>query len=147
MSGRSPVRATEDERSALRQLARSRRRGEADRARAILHTLAGQRAEDIAGSLGANVSTVREWRGLYARGGVDALRYRPPSGGRPGTVGQRALALAQEILAEDERHDQHWTLPRLCAEIERRGNVRVSEGWLSVLLRKRDTAGAGRAIR
>ena len=62
-------------------------------------------------------------------------------------MGQRALALAQEILAEDEGHDQHWTLPRLCAEIERRGRVRVSEGWLSVLLRKQDTAGAGRATR
>ena len=145
MPGRSPVHATDAERRALRQLARSSRRGEADRARAILHTLDGQWAEDIARSLGANVSTVREWRGLYARGGVNALRYRPASGGRPGTVGQRALALAQEILAEDEGHDQHWTLPRLCAEIERRGGVRVSEGWLSVLLRKTAIAGAGRA--
>ena len=94
MSGRSPVQATEAERRALRQLARSSRRGEADRARAILHTLEGQRAEDIAHSLGANVSTVGEWRGLYVRGGVAALRYRPPSGGRPGTAGQRALTLA-----------------------------------------------------
>jgi len=128
-------------------LARSSRRGEADRARAILRTLEGHRAEDIAASLGANVSTVREWRGLYARGGVEALRYRPASGGRPGRVGRQALALAQAILAEDTEHDRHWTLPRLCAEIERQGAVRVSPGWLSVLLRKRDTGGAGRAIR
>jgi transposase len=145
MSGRSRVQATEAERQVLRQLARSSRRGEADRARAILHTLEGQRAEDIARSLGANVSTVREWRGLYLRGGVAALRYRPPSGGRPGTVGQQALAVAKEVLAEDAAHDRHWTLPRLCAEIERRGGVRLSEGWLSVLLRKRATGGAGRA--
>src|SRR3712207_1926093 len=147
MPGRSPVHATDAERRALRQLARSSRRGEADRARAILHTLDGQRAEDIARALGTNVSTVREWRGLYARGGVEALRYRPASGGRRGTVGQQALALARGILAADETHDQHWTLPRLCAEVERRGGVRVSTGWLSVLLRKRDTAGAGRATR
>jgi len=147
MSGRSPIQATEAERRALRQLARSSRRGEADRARAILHTLEGQRAEDIAHSLGANISTVREWRGLYGRGGGAALRFRSPSGGRPGTTGQRALTLAKEILAEDEAHDQHWTLPRLCAEIERRGGVRVSEGWLSVLLRKTATAGDGRATR
>jgi len=112
-----------------------------------LHTLEGQRAEDIAHSLGANVSTVREWRGLYARGGVAALRYRARSGGRPGTTGQRALTLAKDILAEDQAHDQHWTLPRLCAEIERRGGVQVSEGWLSVLLRKTATDGVGRATR
>src|SRR3712207_8066124 len=100
MSGRSRVQATEAERQVLRQLARSSRRGEADRARAILHTLEGQRAEDIARSLGANVSTVREWRGLHARGGVAALHYRPASGGRPGTAGRRARALARDILAE-----------------------------------------------
>src|SRR3712207_2316530 len=105
MSGRSPIRATDEERSALRRLARSSQRGEADRARAILHTLAGQWAAEIAGSLGVNVSTVREWRGLYARGGLAALRYRPPSGGRPGPVGQHALALAKEVLAEDAAHD------------------------------------------
>ena len=147
MSGRSPVQATEAERCALRQLARSSRRGEADRARAILHTLEGQRAEDIARSLGVNISTVREWRGLYARGGIAVLRSRARSGGRPGTTGQRALTLAKDILAEDEAHDRHWTLPRLCDEIERRGGVRVSEGWLSVLLRKKDTAGVGRVTR
>src|SRR5512147_3276409 len=105
MSGRSPVQATEAERCALRHLARSSQRGEADRARAILHTLEGWRAEDIARSLGAHVSTVREWRGLYVRGGAAALRYRAPSGGRPGTAGQQALAIAHEILAEDEAHD------------------------------------------
>jgi transposase len=74
-----------------------------------------------------------------------ALRYRAPSGGRPGTAGQQALAIAHAILAEDEAHDRHWTLPRLCTEIARRGSVQVSASWLSVLLRKTATAGAGRA--
>ncbi len=147
MSGRSPAHATEVERLALRQLTRSSRRGEADRARAILQTLDGQRADAIASVLGAHVSTVREWRGLYARGGVEALRHRPASGGRPGAVGRQALAHARTILAEDTEHDRQWTLPRLCLEIERRGGVPVSPGWLSMLLRKRDTAGGGRAIR
>ncbi len=62
-------------------------------------------------------------------------------------MGQRALTIAQEILAEDGAHDRHWTLPRLCAEIERRDGVRVSAGWLSVLLRKRGSAGVGHATR
>lgn len=147
MTMRSPVQASEEDRAALRRLARSARRGEADRARAILLTLDGQRAEDIARCLGAHVSTVHEWRGLYAEGGTAALRYRPTSGGRPGTTGRQALACAQAILTEDAAHDRHWTLPRLCAEIVRRDGVRVSPGWLLVLLRKQATAGAGRATR
>jgi transposase len=147
MGGRSPIRANEEEQCALRGLARSAQRGEADRARAILLTLEGLRAEDIAHGLSVNVSTVREWRGLYARGGVDALRYLPRSGGRPGTAGRQALSVAKEILAEDVSHDGHWTLPRLCAEIERRGGGRVSQPWLSVLLRKKDIAGGARATR
>ena len=128
-------------------MARSALRGEADRARAILLTLDGMRAEDIAHVLSVNVSTVREWRGLYVRGGLAALAYLPRSGGRPGTAGQRALAVAQAILAEDGNHDGHWTLPRLRAEIEHRGGGRISEPWLSVLLRKKDTAGAARVTR
>ena len=41
MAGQSPVTADEDQRSALIALSRSRDRGEADRARAILLTLSG----------------------------------------------------------------------------------------------------------
>ena len=76
MPGRSKVTTDEEGRSALRALARSARRSEADRARAILLTLAGQRAAEIAAGLGVHVSTVREWRGLFARGGVAALQHR-----------------------------------------------------------------------
>ena len=76
MPGRSTIIADEDERAALRVLARSARRSEADRARAILLTLAGQRAAGIATSLGLHLSTVREWRGLFRRGGIAAWRHR-----------------------------------------------------------------------
>jgi transposase len=74
MPGRSPITADEAGRSALRTLARSARRGEADRARAILMTLAGQRSAAIAASLGVQASTVREWRGLFRR--CDRVRQR-----------------------------------------------------------------------
>ena len=73
MAGRSKITADEDERSALRMLARSGHRAEADHARAILLTLEGRQAAVIAAALGVHVSTVREWRGLFARGGVAAL--------------------------------------------------------------------------
>jgi transposase len=146
MAGRSKITADEDERAALRLLARSSHRAEADHARAILLTLEGQPAAAIAAALGVHVSTVREWRGLFAQGGVTALERRKPPG-RPNRVGTVAAALAEAILHEDTRHDSGWTLPRLRAEIERRGGPAISDGWLSVQLRQRGSAGAGHGTR
>jgi transposase len=151
MVGRSKITADDDERAALRGLARSGHRVEADHARAILLTLAGRDAGAIAAALGVHVSTVREWRGLFTRGGTAALRRRKPPGrkppGRPNRVGSVAAALAEAILREDTRHDGGWTLPRLRAEIERRGGPAISDGWLSVQLRQRGSAGAGPGTR
>ena len=146
MPGRSKVTADEEGRSARRALARSARRSEADRARAILLTLAGQRAAEIAAGLGVHVSTVREWRGLFARGGVAAFRHRKPPG-RPNRVGRAAAALAAVILAEDVHHDRGWTLPRLRAEIRRRGGPTIGNVWLSVQLRRKTSPGAGHGTR
>ncbi len=147
MVGRSKITADDDERAALRGLARSGHRVEADHARAILLTLAGRDARAIAAALGVHVSTVREWRGLFTRGGTAALRRRKPPG-RPNRVGSVAAALAEAILREDTRHDGGWTLPRLRAEIERRGGgPAISDGWLSVQLRQRGSAGAGPGTR
>jgi transposase len=142
MPGRSKITANEPERAELRALARSSHRGEADRARAILLTLAGRRAADIAAGLGVHVSTVREWRGAFSRGRVAALRRRKPPG-RPGRVGSEAAVLARAILAEDTRHDGGWTLPRLRAEIRRRGGPAISDGWLSAQLRQRGSPADG----
>lgn len=146
MPGRSRITANAEERAALRLLARSSHRSEADHARAILLTLEGRRAADIAAALGVHVSTVREWRGLFAKGGVAALRHRKPPG-RPSWIGTAAASLAEAILDEDERHDGGWTLPRLKAEIERRGGPAISDGWLSAQLRRKATPGAGQGIR
>jgi hypothetical protein len=63
MPGKSTLTADAAEQAGLRALSKSEHRGEADRARAILLTLAGQRAETIAGALGVHVSTVHNWRG------------------------------------------------------------------------------------
>lgn len=146
MARRSTITADEAERIELRALARSAHRGEADRARAVLMTLDGRPAADIAGALGVHVSTVRGWRGLFARGRITALRRRQPPG-RPAVVGRRAADLAAAILAEDERHDGGWTLPRLRTEIRRRGGPAISAAWLSRQLRKRGLPGAGPATR
>jgi transposase len=146
MPGRSKITADAEERTLLRLLARSSLRSEADRARAILLTLEGRLAAEIAAALGVHVSTVREWRGLFAKGGVAALKHRKPPG-RPSRIGSVAAALAEAILGEDERHDGGWTLPRLKAAIERCGGPAISDGWLSAQLRRKATPGAGQGIR
>ena len=77
MPGKSTLTADAAERAALRDLSKSEHRGEADRARAILLTLEGRDAGEIAAVLGVHVSTVRNWRGYFAHGQVEGLRRRP----------------------------------------------------------------------
>jgi transposase len=91
-----------------------------------------------------HVSTVRNWRGYFAHGGVAGLRQRPRLGGQS-VVGLHAGAIAATILTEDTRHDGGWTLGRLCAEIARRGGPAISPRWLSHQLRQRGLPGGGHA--
>src|SRR3954471_2080739 len=111
-----------------------------------LLTLEGRKAEEIAAVLGVHVSTVRNWRGYFAHGGGAGLRRRPRPG-QQAKIGPHAGAIAAAILDEDARHDGGWTLPRLCAEIARRGGPAISLRWLSHQLRQRGLPGGGRATR
>src|ERR687884_854349 len=90
MPGKSGLTADAAERAALRALSKSEQRGEADRARAILLTLAGRKAEEIAAVLGVHVSTVRNWRGFFAHGGGGGAGEAPPAGeqGKKGAPGR-----------------------------------------------------------
>ena len=144
MPGKSKLTADAAERAALRGLSKSEQRGEADRARAILLTLEGRKAEAIAAVLGVHISTVRNWRGYFLHGGVAGLRRRPRPG-QQAKIGPHAGAIAAAILDEDTRHDGGWTLVRLCAEIARRGGPTISPRWLSHQLRQRGLPGGGRA--
>src|SRR4051794_41814384 len=80
MPGKSKLTADGAERAVLRDLSKSEHRGEADRARAILLTLEGRRAGEIAAVLGVHISTVRNWRGYFAHGGGAGARGRPRAG-------------------------------------------------------------------
>ena len=147
MAGRSPVVADEQQKRALAELGRSQDRGEADRARAILLTLAGRTGGRIAEAFGVREDTVRLWRGASMAGGVEALRTRVPPGPAP-TKAERALEVAEELLAAPVADRPNWTLPRLAGEIERRAGLRISRSRLSVVLRKKGrSAGGGPATR
>ena len=73
MAGTSPITASDEQRAALAALAGSRDRGEADRARAVLLTLAGWTSPKIAEAFGVREDTVRLWRSDFTAGGVAAL--------------------------------------------------------------------------
>jgi transposase len=145
MAGRSPVVASTEQRCELEALSRSRDRSEADRARAILLTLAGWTSLQIAEAFGVREDTVRLWRSAFMEGGVAALRKSVAPGPAP-VKAACALAVAEEVLSGPVADRPNWTLPRLADEIEKRSGVRISRSRLSVVLRQRGiSAGAGRA--
>ena len=110
MSDRSSLVASSEQQAALRELAGSAVRGEADRARAVLLTLAGWTGE----AFGVGEDTVRCWRHWFAQGGVDALRATLAPG-PAAEWGKRALACARELMAAPVQDRPDWTLLRLRA--------------------------------
>jgi len=74
MAGKSPLKASAEQRLGLEALAASRDRGEADRARAVLLTLAGWTSRCIAAAFAVREDTVRLWRSDFMRGGLEALK-------------------------------------------------------------------------
>src|SRR5271166_5252641 len=83
MAGKSPLTATDEQRAGLEALAGSHDRGEADRARAVLLTLAGWTSPQIAEAFGVREDTVRFWRSEFAGGGVEALKASVAPGPAP----------------------------------------------------------------
>ena len=84
MAGKSPARASDQQRAALEVLAVSRNGGEADRARAILLTLDGWTSARIAEVFRVREDTVRFWRGDFARGElVEAIKASVYAGPPP----------------------------------------------------------------
>ncbi len=147
MVGKSPVAATEEQRRARMALRRSRDRGEADRARAILLTLSGWTSGQIAEAFGVREDTVRVWRSAFITGGIEALKKSAAPGPAP-VKAERALAVAEEVLSGPVADRPNWTLPRLADEIERRAGLRISSSRLSVVLRQRGhSVGDGPATR
>jgi len=143
MAGRPRVVSSSEQLVALQELARSERRDEADRARAIVLSLNGWTSGQIARAFGVTPDSVRRWRSWFAEDGVDGLR----AGERPGrepVKSDAASAVAAAVLAEPVADRPNWTLPRLQAEIARQSEVLISKSQLSKTLKKTATDGAGR---
>src|SRR5258708_38533863 len=146
MGGKSPVAASEDQRVALAALAGSRDRGEADRARAVLLTLAGWTSPRIAEAFGVREDTVRLWRSDFINGGVAALKASVAPGPAP-VKSEAALRVITPLLEEPVADRRNWTIPRRRAEVEAREGVRISPSQLSKALRKKSSVGGGHGTR
>ena len=147
MAGKSPVKASEQQRTALEALAASRERGEADRARAVLLTLNGWTSARIAEAFGVREDTVRLWRSDFMRGGIEALKASVAPGPLPLKT-EAALRVITPLLEAPVANRPNWTIPRLMAEIEAREGVRIGRSQLSKALRKKGaSAGAGPGTR
>jgi transposase len=143
--GRRCVLATDGARRAeLERLSRSAGRGEADRARAVLWSLAGETSAAIAARLGVRPEQVRRWRASFRSGGAAALRSRPRPGRTP-RKREAALAVAREVLEGSATDRPPWTLARLAREVAARTGETISSGHLSIVLRKGAIVGADRA--
>src|ERR1700751_4554281 len=125
MAGKSPIVAEAGRRQPLVGLSRSHDRGEADRARAMLLTLAGWTSRRIAEAFGVREDTVRLWRSLFMTNGVAALRRRVAPGPTP-LEATCALAVAHELLDTPVADRPNWTLPRLAGGNEKRAGGRSS---------------------
>jgi len=139
MVGRSRVASSAEQLRALQELARSERRDEADRARAIVLSVNGWTSGQIARAFGVTPDSVRRWRSWFAAGGVDGLRAGERAGREP------VKSEAASVLAAPVADRPNWTLPRLQAEIAHRTEVSISKSQLGKTLKKTATDGAGRA--
>ena len=96
MAGQSPVTASDEQRAALSALAQARDRREADRARALLLTLAGWTSRKIAEVFDVREDTVHLWRSAFAAGGVAALKASIAPG-PPAVKSESRLALRHPV--------------------------------------------------
>lgn len=142
MAGKSPVTATDEQRAALKLMAHSADRAEADRARAVLLTLGGWTSADIAEAFRVREDTVRLWRSEFMNGGVDALRMHVAPGPLPFKA-QAALRVAEPLLSAPVADRPNWTLVRLVEEIKNREGVTISRSQLSKVLRKKGGFASG----
>jgi len=136
MTGRAALKVTEEQCADLERLACSANRAEADRARAILLSLAGWTSAAIGRAFRVREDTVRDWRSTFMHEGVVGIERHPAPGCLP-VKAEAALAVARELFAAPVANRSNWTLPRLSDEIERRTGQRISRSRLSVVLRKK----------
>ncbi len=117
MRAAAPITLTDEERTKLTQLARSRTASVrlAVRAQIILRAAKGESNEAIAETLGVGRVQVGRWRQRYAQGGLAAIAKDRPRGGRPVRVDSaRIVHLTTQTNPEGATH---WSTRTLAAKV------------------------------
>jgi ribosomal protein S21 len=133
MAGKSPVTASDEQRAGLLALADSRDRGEADRARAVLLTLAGWTISKIAEAFGVREDTVRVARGAV----VNRCESQQSTRLRPVLRSFRRRSQRTRVIiiskTNRRRHGEPPSVRRVESNFSRFGNppprVCFSEDW------------------
>ncbi|MBI4566268.1 MAG: IS630 family transposase [Planctomycetes bacterium] len=102
---------------------------------------AGHSSWSIASRLNISVDTVAQWRGRFARLGLEGLSDRPRSGRKPKINPlQRCqiVSVACEPGPQGENGLHGWTLELLKEALARRGIVRISRSHLHTILKRAD---------
>ena len=146
MAGKSPVKASDEQKRALEALAGSKDRREADRARAILLTLKGWTSPEIAEVFCVREDMVRFWRGDFMREGVEGVEASVYAGPQPVKT-EAALRVCTPLLEAPVAGRANWTIPRLIAEIKRVERIDIGPSQLSKALRKKTSRGGGPGTR
>jgi transposase len=144
MAGHPRVVSTAAQLQGLQELARSARRDEADRARAIVLSVSGWTSGQIARAFGVTPDSVRRWRRWFAEAGIEGLRASERAG-REAVKSEAAASVVASLLTAPVADRANWTLPRLQAEIARQAEVSISKSQLSKTLKKMAADGADRA--
>jgi transposase len=82
----------------------------------------GHTAHEVGEMMGTTTETVIRWASAFKRHGVDGLRDRM-KGHRPRRLDEAAELVIREWVASGRDADGrrvHWTLKRLCLEVDRR---------------------------
>ena len=112
------IELSEDQRTVLEKVARSRRTPQAvaQRARIVLMTADGILPGTIGAQLGVSQPTIRKWRARYVEQGLPGLRSEPRPG-RPRTLDdQRVADLLKQALQTRPAKQTHWSVRSFAAE-------------------------------
>jgi transposase len=115
-------------------------RAEVVRRATAIHLLhQGQKPEAVGQMLAASRASVQNWHQRWRAGGLEGLANDPIPGRRP-----KADASYRQVLETTLDSDPHslgyafsvWTLERLAAHLERATGIRLSEGRLTIWLKR-----------
>ena len=102
---------TDEDRSVLQNLARSRRASVRDavRARIVLLAADGHSNKVIAGEVGAREAVVGRWRSRFAREGMDGLKEQLGRGRKPTYRSQKIAEIVDTTLTTTPAEHTHWS--------------------------------------